>query len=165
MFIKENNFPFKIDWVEENDYMGTAGSLSLLINKVKDTFFISNCDIILDADYVDILKWHKENNNLMTLIGCHKEVKIPYGILEIDNGILKNFVEKPNYDILINTGVYVLEPEVISLIPKDKYIDMNTLIELASREGKVSVYPISDGWFDVGQWDEYKKSVKELSLS
>ncbi len=163
MFLRENNFPYDVDWVEESDYMGTAGSLSLLKDKITDTFFVSNCDIILNADYAEILKWHRENNNLMTLIGCHKEVKIPYGILEMNNGILKNFVEKPNYDILINTGVYVFEPEVISLVPEDKSIDMNILIELASRKGKVSVYPISEGWFDVGQWDDYNKSLKELS--
>ena len=164
MFLSENDFPYNIDWVEENNYMGTAGSLSLLRDKINDTFFVSNCDIILNVDYADVLKWHKENGNLMTLVGCYKEVKIPYGILEMDNGVLKNFVEKPNYDVLINTGVYVLESEVIHLIPKDKpSIDMNNLVELASRKGQVSVYPISDGWFDVGQWDEYRKSVKALS--
>lgn len=162
MFLRENSFPYNIDWVEENDYMGTAGSLSLLKDKVKDTFFVSNCDIILNANYADILKWHKENNNLMTLVGCHKEVNIPYGILKMENGILKNFLEKPNYDILINTGVYVIEPEIISIVPENEYIDMNTLIELVSRKGKVSVYPISDGWFDIGQWDEYRKSLKYM---
>ncbi|VVB88560.1 Bifunctional protein GlmU [uncultured archaeon] len=163
MFLRENNFPYNIDWVEEDNYMGTAGSLSLLGDKLNDTFFVSNCDIILNADYADIMDWHKENNNLMTLIGCHKEVKIPYGILEMDNGILKNFIEKPNYDVLINTGIYVMEPEVISLVQRDRPIDMNILIELASKKGKVSVYPINEGWFDVGQWDEYNKSLKELS--
>ncbi len=162
MFLKENNLPYKIDWVEENDFMGTAGSLSMLEGRIKDTFFVTNCDIIVDANYIDILQWHKSHNNLITLIGCHKEIKIPYGILEMNKGILKNFVEKPSYDVLINTGVYVFDPEVISLIPKDKHLNMNILIEVASKEGRVSVYPIHDGWFDLGQWDEYRKSIKEL---
>lgn len=162
MFLRENSFPYKIDWVEEDDFMGTAGSLSLLKDKINEPFFVSNCDIILNADYTDIIKWHKENKNLVTLIGCHKEVKVPYGILELEDGILKSFVEKPNYDVIINTGVYILEPEIIGMIPDNKSINMNTLIEEVSKKGKVSVYPIHDGWMDVGQWEEYKNSLREI---
>ena len=162
MFLRENSFPYKIDWVEEDDFMGTAGSLSLLKGKINEPFFVLNCDIILNADYTDIIKWHKENNNLVTLIGCHKEVKVPYGILELDNGILKSFIEKPNYDVIINTGVYILEPEIISMIPDNKSTNMNTLIEDVSKKGKVSVYPIHDGWMDVGQWEEYRNSLREM---
>ncbi len=163
VFLKENNFPYKIGWVEEDKYMGTAGSLCLLKDKINETFIVSNCDIILNTDYADIFRWHKENRNIMTLIGCHKEIEIPYGILEMDDGKLTRFIEKPNYDALINTGVYVLEPEVISLIPENRPLDMNILIKLASKKGKVSVYPIHSGWFDMGQWEEYKKSFHELS--
>ncbi len=162
MFLTENSFPYKIDWVEEDDFMGTAGSLSLLKDKINEPFFVSNCDTILNADYIDILKWHKESNNLMTLIGCHKEIQVHYGILELDHGVLKNFIEKPNYDVIINTGTYVLEPEILRMITINKYMDMNTLIEKVLKRGKVSVYPIHDGWVDVGQWEEYKKSLDEI---
>jgi dTDP-glucose pyrophosphorylase len=162
LFLKDNSFPYNIDWVEESDYCGTSGSLSLLKDKVKDTFFVLNCDTILNADYADILKWHKDNNNLMTLVGCHKEIEVPYGILELDHGVLKNFVEKPNYDVIINTGVYVLEPEILLMVPGNKYMDMNILIEKVSKKGKVSVYPVHDGWVDVGQLEEYKKGLEEI---
>ncbi len=162
LFLRENNFSYDIDWVEEEDYMGTAGSLSLLKDKVKETFLVLNCDTILNADYADIMKWHKENNNLMTLVGCHKEIQVPYGILELDHGILKNFVEKPNYEVIINTGIYVLEPETLLMVSDNKHMDMNTLIENVSKRGKVSVYPIHDGWVDVGQLEEYKKGLEEI---
>ena len=162
MFLKETSFPYNIDWVEEDDFMGTAGSLSLLKDKINEPFIVLNCDMILNADYADIIKWHKENNNIVTLIGCHKEVKVPYGILELDDGILKSFVEKPNYDVIINTGVYILEPEIIDMIPYNKSIDMNTLIDEVSKKGKVSVYPVHEGWIDIGQWEEYKNGLKEI---
>lgn len=162
MFLKENAFPFKTEYVEENEFMGTAGSLSLLKDSIKEPFFVTNCDIIVNANYADILKWHKAYNNLITVVGCHKEVKIPYGILEMGDGMLKRFVEKPSYDFLINTGFYVFEPEVISLVEEGKYMDMNVLIELAMKKEKVSVYPLHDGWFDIGQWEEYKTSLKML---
>lgn len=163
MFFKENTFPYSIDWVEEDEFTGTAGSLALLSGKIKESFFVTNCDILMDVDYQDVLNWHIGHGNMMTLIGCHREVEIPYGILEMDNGRLKRFIEKPNYDMIINTGVYLLEPESLKLIPKGKPMDMNHLIAKVSGIGKVSVYPIHQGWLDIGQWEEYKKSIKHLS--
>jgi len=163
MFIRENMFPFSVTWVEEKEYMGSAGSLSLLRDSLNESFIITNCDTILNADYLDIMNWHRTYNNLITIVGCHEEVKIPYGILEMKDGTLANFIEKPNYDFLINTGFYVLEPEVLPLLPDDKPTDMNVLIRAASERGRVSVYPVHKGWHDVGQWDDYKRTVKQLS--
>ena len=86
LFLRENDFPYSIDWVEENDYRGTAGSLSLLKDKVDDCFFVLNCDTILNVDYADMLKWHKEHNNFMTLVGCHKELQIALWYLRVGVG-------------------------------------------------------------------------------
>ncbi|MGO9016318.1 MAG: sugar phosphate nucleotidyltransferase [Dissulfurispiraceae bacterium] len=163
MFLKESDFSYNISLVEEEAYLGTSGSLSLLKNMITDTFIVTNCDILLDANYADIVKWHKENNNIITIVGCHKEINIPYGILEMDKGVLSSFHEKPKYDVLINTGLYVIEPEVISLIAENRYMDMNILIESASHKGKVSVYPVHEGFFDIGQWEEYRKTVEQFS--
>jgi NDP-sugar pyrophosphorylase family protein len=96
------------------------------------------------------------------MIGCHKEMVIPYGTLSMDNGKLQFINEKPVFDLIINTGVYLMEPEVLSYIEPDEKIDMNQLIERVLAKGKVTVYPISDGWFDVGQWKEYKDSLYML---
>lgn len=165
LYLKENNFPYSIDWVEEEDFLGTAGSLTLLQDKLKDTFFVANCDSLLDADFKEILKWHKENNAAMTIIGCHNEVKIHFGVLELSNGRLERILEKPVHDVIINTGIYVMEPHVISYIPKGRAVGMNEVIDLISGKEKVSVYPISNGWLDIGQWEEYKTSLKLLSDS
>ena len=161
-FLKENDFPYKIGWVEEEEFMGTAGSLSLLKSEITDTFFVINCDSLLDVDFEDMLKWHKQENALVTVVGCHKEVNVPFGVITLSNGCITNIVEKPIYDVIINTGVYVIEPSVINFVPAGKHMDMNTLIEAVLKEGKVTVYPIHDGWFDIGQWDEYKESIKGL---
>lgn len=162
MFLKESNFPYNVDWVEENEYMGTAGSISLLKGKIDDTFIVSNCDTIVDADYGRILEWHKKRHSMMTIIGCHREIDIPYGILDIRDGRLQHFREKPVYDMLVNTGVYVMEPEVIKLVSNKGRLDMNVLIQNVAKRGKVSVYPIHRGWFDTGQWGDFNKSFQEL---
>jgi len=162
LFLRENNFPYDISWAEEDDFLGTAGGLALLKDKINETFFVVNCDSLLDVNFEDILKWHKEHKSAMTLIGCHNEVKIPFGVLKLSDGKLAKIVEKPVHDIIINTGVYVIEPHVISYIPEGRHMDMNELIETVIEKEKVSVYPIYKGWFDIGQWEEYKKTVEKL---
>lgn len=162
LFLKENNFPYHIDWIEEPDFLGTAGGLSLLKNKITDTFFVSNCDTLLEIDFKEVLNWHKEHEAAITIVGSHNEIKIPFGVLELSNGGLEKILEKPVHDIIINTGAYVMEPEIISYIPEGKYMDMNELIEIVKKDLNVSVYPIYSGWLDIGQWQEYKKSLKLL---
>jgi NDP-sugar pyrophosphorylase family protein len=162
LFLKESNFPYTIDWVEETDFLGTAGGLTLLKNKVADTFFVTNCDSLLEVDLEKVLKWHKEQKVAITIIGCYNEIKIPFGVLEIYGGKLQKITEKPVHDILINTGVYVMEPHIISYIPENEPIDMNALIDLAFKKEKISVYPIYKGWLDIGQWEEYKNAVEKL---
>ncbi|MBF0103989.1 MAG: nucleotidyltransferase family protein [Deltaproteobacteria bacterium] len=163
LFLNDSNLPYNISFVEEAKFLGTAGGLSLLSKKIKDTFFLTNCDTLLNIDYRDCLKWHKKNKNLLTIIGSHREITIPYGVLKLKDGELLKIDEKPNFDILINTGAYIIEPEIINMIKKNKRLDMNHLIEMIIKRHKVSVYPISEGWVDFGQWEEYKKSIKLLT--
>tara|TARA_Y100000031_G_C8227635_1_gene389213 strand:- start:1011 stop:2090 length:1080 start_codon:yes stop_codon:yes gene_type:complete len=159
VFLKENNFPYSIDWIEEENFLGTAGSISLLKDKVQESFFVINCDTILDVNFMDILEWHKEHKASITIIGSHNEVKIPFGVLEMSNGQLDRILEKPVHDLIINTGVYVMEPHVLSYITEGMQIDMNQLIETVARKEKISVYPIYNGWLDIGQWEGYKKGI------
>jgi len=163
LYLKEARFPYTIEWIEEPDYLGTAGSLYLLKNKLSETFFVVNCDSLLDYDYESITEWHKEHNAALTIVGCHSEVTVPYGVLEISNGCLNKILEKPVHDIIINTGIYVMEPSVVSYIPEKKAIDMNQLINIIIHHEKVSVYPISSGWTDIGQWEKYYNNIKKLT--
>lgn len=159
MYFKENQPAHNVEWVEEDEYLGTAGSLGLLKDRVKETFFVCNCDVILEEDFRNIFLWHKGEGALITLIGCHKEMTIPYGTLEINNGSLKSIHEKPTYDLIINTGVYIMEPQVLNFITPTENIDMNHLVERVLNKGKVSVYPVCGGWIDIGQWKDYNESL------
>lgn len=165
IFLQENAFEgYDIEWTEEEGALGTAGSLSLLRGKLNETFFVTNCDSLLAADFDQMLKWHKQYDAAITIVGCHNEVKIPFGVLEISDGKLRKMTEKPVHDFIINTGVYVMEPRVLSYIPDGKAIDMTELIELVSKKEKVSVYTVFGGWFDIGQWDEYRESLKKMGV-
>lgn len=151
---------YNIEYFQENKPLGTAGSLHLLKNQIKETFFVTNCDIIIDEDYGEILRYHKENVNEITVVAAIKNISIPYGTLETkEEGLLSSIKEKPSYIFKINTGMYILEPHLINEIPIDKFYHITFLIEKLMKEGRrVGVYPINEGsWTDVGNWDEYLK--------
>lgn len=153
---------YHIAYFQEDKPLGTAGSLHLLKDKIKDTFFVSNCDIIIDEDYGEILKYHRENHNEITVVAAIKNLAIPYGSLETkEEGLLSDIKEKPEYTFKINTGMYILEPRLINEIPEDEFYHITFLIEKLMKEGRrVGVYPINEGsWIDVGNWDEYLKFV------
>jgi NDP-sugar pyrophosphorylase family protein len=165
-YFKEQKSNYNIEFIEETKPGGTAGSLKLLEGKIKTTFFVSNCDIIIKDDYKKIYNFHKKNNFNLTLVGSIKHHTIPYGVCKIGNGgILKKIVEKPESDMLINTGMYILSPEVFNFIPKNKFYNMTDLINIMKKNDyKVGVYPISEkSWMDIGEWGKYKSSLVKFS--
>jgi len=113
-------------------------------------------------DFEKALKWHKEHQAAITVIGCHNEVKIPFGVLELSNGKLGRILEKPVHDVIINTGVYIMEPRVIFYLSPGRCMDMDELINMVAKKETISVYPIYGGWFDIGQWEEYSKVIEKM---
>lgn len=163
LYLNEKSSCYGIGWVEEEEFLGTAGSLLLLRDRLTDTFFVTNCDTLLEVNFEEILKWHKDHKAAVTVIGCHNEVKIPFGVIQMNNGMLERLSEKPVHDVIINTGVYVMEPGVIDYIRKRETLDMNVLIERVAQRETVSVYPIYGGWLDIGKWEEYQKNIRKIA--
>jgi dTDP-glucose pyrophosphorylase len=162
-YVNSLQLPFSVELFEENKPMGTAGSLSLLKGVLKETFFVSNCDILVEQDYSEILKYHNESKNEITVIAAIKSHSIPYGTIETgDNGQLLSLIEKPEFTFKINSGVYILEPSVLDEIPEDKFFHITHLIEkVISRKGKVGVFPVNEkSWIDIGEWKGYLEKLK-----
>jgi dTDP-glucose pyrophosphorylase len=160
-YFEELEADYSVSYFEEDFPMGTAGSLSMLKGTVNDTFFVSNCDIIVDQDYLEIYDFHKEHQYDLTIVAALKNYKIPYGILEVsDNGKLEAVQEKPDLTFFVNTGMYVLEPSLLEQIPTDRFFDITDLFEqIRANGGSIGVFPISEGaWMDIGNWDEYNKT-------
>lgn len=154
---------YHIEYFQEDKPLGTAGSLHLLKDRINSTFFVSNCDIIIDEDYSEILKFHCNNKNEITVVAALKNYSIPYGTLETgDGGQLLSLQEKPELTYKINTGMYILEPHLLEEIPSDRLYHITFLIEkLISENRKVGVFPINEGsWTDIGNWDEYMKYIR-----
>lgn len=166
-YFEEIQPEYKINFLYEDKPLGTIGALKQLEGKVAKEIILTNCDIIIEADYNDLLKHHKEHGNDITIVASLKHYNIPYGICEtINGGTLINIKEKPEYDFLVNTGMYVIKNNVLEFIPKDEFYNATDLVEKVVKENrKVGIYPISENsWIDTGEWVEYKKAVEKLRL-
>ncbi|WP_353093813.1 nucleotidyltransferase family protein [Tissierella praeacuta] len=166
-YFNEIEKTYKIDYIEEDKPLGTVGSLYLLKEKIKDTFFVSNCDILIEGNYSDMLKYHKEHKTKITLITSLKHYTIPYGVIQINgDSDVKRMIEKPEYDFLVNTGMYILEPEVINDIPENKFFHITDLINHYINKGeKIGIYPVSEGaWLDMGQFKEMEIMLERLGV-
>ncbi len=158
--------PYNVKIVWEETFLGTAGSLKLVVPLIDAPhLFVSNCDILIRADYTDVHNFHVQNSNDITVIGSMRHVSVPFGVLEMKNGgHLDSIREKPEYDFLANTGMYLVRTTVANDIPANAKFDFTELIgKVKSRGGKVGVYPVSqDSWVDIGQWQEYQVAIKKL---
>lgn len=162
-YIENQKLPFDINYFKEDKPMGTAGSMSLLKGKIHETFFVTNCDILVEQDYSEILAYHKNNKNEITIVAALKSFHIPYGTIETgDNGKLLLLTEKPDVTFKINSGMYILESHLIDEIPDDQFFHITDLIEkVKGRSGNVGVFPISEkSWKDVGSWSEISQYYK-----
>jgi NDP-sugar pyrophosphorylase family protein len=162
-YFEELEPDYQIHFVDEEEPLGTAGSLRFLLGEFTQPFFVTNCDIIVKTDYASLVEFHQMGGYDVTLVASAKEFVIPYGTCELNgDGYLSHINEKPKYDFLINTGLYVLNPDILNLIPENKFYHITHLIEDAINHGKkVGVYPVDDNaWIDIGQWSEYRKVVK-----
>lgn len=164
-YFNELDKDYLINYVEEDKPLGTGGSLSLLKGKIDKTFFVSNCDILIEADYESILKHHREKGYKITVVSSTKNFQIPYGVFKLnENGNINEIIEKPVYTFLINTGMYVIEPEVLNDIPEGKFYNLPDIVEEYMKNGvPVGVYPISEeSWMDMGQISEMKEMIEKI---
>ena len=158
---------YNIKFIEEKKPLGTAGSLKLLKNRLKDTFLVTNSDILIHSHYPSMIEFHKKNNHDITLISSIRNYVIPYGVCNFDkDGILESIKEKPQLDFFVNTGLYIIEPKILKLIPDNVKFDMNELITAVKKKDmKIGVFPVPENsWEDIGHWSEYTKNLNKLKV-
>ena len=156
---------YRVTYIKEKDFQGTAGSLSLLPKSFAKTFIVSNCDIIVKADFAEVLDFHKRSGAMLTVISSIQHHKIPYGVIKFeDGGVVNGLEEKPEVSFCINTGVYILETSCMDYVPEKQLFHMTDLMENLMKDGKkVVTYPVNESeYIDIGQWEEYEKAVRRM---
>lgn len=157
---------YQIHWYDEEVPLGTGGGLSLLKGHLDKTFFFTNCDILLHSDYAKMAEFHRTGGNAVTIVGACKNLTIPYGVVETgEGGVITAFREKPELSFLTNTGLYLVEPEVLEDISGDKPQGFPDIIEAQRQKGcRTAVYPVSEEeWLDMGQLEELEHMRQKLN--
>lgn len=166
-YFSEIEKDYEIEYIEEEKALGTAGGIKLARRVFKRPLFIANCDSLIRADYLELFEFHQKSGNAITIVTAMKNDVIPYGVVYSgENGEITNMVEKPHRSYFVNTGMYVINPEVIELIPEDTFFHMTDLTEKAIEKGyKVGMYPVSeDSFLDMGEFEEMKRMEEKLNL-
>ena len=168
-YLEDTWININFDYIEEEKALGTLGGLSLISSShLNHPFFIlSNCDVLIDYDFEKITSFHEKNRYDMTIVSVIMENKIPYGVLEIDsNNLLSKITEKPHQNVLINSGVYLMNSKLLDMLEINQHVDMDVFILKCLQLGKaIGVYPINNSdWYDMGTLDglarmqEYKNT-------
>lgn len=156
---------YDITFWDEDKPLGTGGGIYLIKNKIKKTFVLTNCDILIMDDVRKIVEHHKEKENMVTMVCSLKNFEIPYGIVNFsEGGEISSFEEKPQMSFFTNTGYYILEPEVFHYINENEKIGMPDIIDRMRQDGqKVGIYPIGENaWLDMGQFDSMESMERRL---
>jgi NDP-sugar pyrophosphorylase family protein len=160
-------FGINITYIEEDKPLGTAGPLKLFkkIKQPKEAFIVSNGDELKNIHIQKMFELHQSKHALATI--ALTTVKDPslYGVARLDGSRILEFVEKPAKNKapsnLINAGFYILEPEVIDMIPDGfSMLEKNIFPKLA-KQGKLFGFPFGGQWFDTGNIKRYEKAIKQ----
>jgi NDP-sugar pyrophosphorylase family protein len=153
-----------ITYVREDVPLGTAGSLGL-VEGLDDTFLVLNGDLVTTLVYREIIRSHKASNNVLTIATRRREVKIDYGVIDIDavgehRHRVVRYDEKPVLDRMVSMGIYVMEPQVLDFIPENGYFDFPDLVQaLLAAEAPIGSFVYDGLWLDIGRHEDYEQAV------
>lgn len=156
-----SRFGVAIDYVTEDQPLGTAGALRLM-EAADAPLLIMNGDIFTEIDFRAMLEYHRESQARMTVGVRRHETVIPFGVINCSGSQIVSIVEKPRQEVLINAGIYLVEPSILAMIPDGNRYDMTDLIRATLAEGhRVEAFPIREFWLDVGRPADYEKAQAE----
>ncbi|MCL2330053.1 MAG: nucleotidyltransferase family protein [Phycisphaerae bacterium] len=158
-------FGVKIEYLEETERLGTAGCLRLISQNIEGPLFIMNGDILTTADFSAIAAFHLESGAMGTMCLRKYTVQVPYGVVEHAEGRLTRFQEKPSHHYFVNSGIYIIEKSVLSLLPTNAYFDMPALFDklMEVNPKSASVFPIREYWRDIGNIADLEQARIDFS--
>jgi dTDP-glucose pyrophosphorylase len=151
-----------VEFLFEKEPLGTAGSLRLLPVRPSEPFAVVNGDLLTNVSLAEMRNFHRSEGNRVTVALKRETYTIPYGVAEVDGGRIKRLKEKPAYDHYVNTGVYIVDPEVIDLIPHGERCDMTTLVDNAlASNASIGWFPVHEYWLDIGTPAQYERAQED----
>ncbi|MGH9515366.1 MAG: sugar phosphate nucleotidyltransferase [Terriglobales bacterium] len=159
-----SKFGLRIEYVNEEEPLGTAGPLSLIPN-LTDPFIVMNGDLLTTLDFRRMIDFHRGERADFTLGLFPREVKIDFGVIELNgNGQFNGYKEKPTYNFEVSMGVNVLGLSVMKHLKDAQPLDLPDLVLKVHRSGgRVACYRQSCRWLDIGRMDDYAQAQEEFA--
>jgi NDP-sugar pyrophosphorylase family protein len=150
-----------IKYVWETKRLGTAGPLSL-VSHFDEPTLVMNADLLTTVDFADVFAAHQRGEAIATVVLCRYTLNIDFGVVNVDHRQrIVGYLEKPNLNYLISSGIYVFEPTILDYIPDEAYMDMPALLQSVMADGhKVNSYLFEGDWFDIGTPKELERAEK-----
>ena len=157
-----SNFGVKLNYVNEDRPLGTAGALGLM-EKPDRPLLVINGDILTQMNFRAMLAYHQEHKADLTVAVRKYDLKVPYGVVETDGVFVRDLDEKPSLSFFVNAGIYLLEPSVYHYVPNGQHCDMTDLIQrLLEAKRPVASFPIVEYWLDIGQPADYDQAQEDI---
>lgn len=148
-----------IRFVREDSELGTAGALSLFEAPPNKPLIVMNGDILSKVDFRSMVNFHLAERNMATVAVRGESVQIPFGVVDLSGSRITKIVEKPKYEYHVSAGIYIFEPSMLSLIPRNVRIDMPGLLDiLLEKSLRVGSFPVHEYWLDIGRHSELEKA-------
>lgn len=155
-------FGIEMNYVDEDQPLGTGGFLSLLPTP-QEPLLVINGDILTKVDFRAMLNFHNENQANMTVAVCQYRIQVPYGVVECDGPKINQLREKPQLNFFVNAGIYLLDPSVFEFVPNNKRFNMTDLIQWLMDAGKCVIsFPVMEYWLDIGQHTDYEQAQIDM---
>ncbi len=154
----------QIEYSFEEKPLGTAGPLSLVANRLEDTFLVTNGDVLTTLDLGELIDAHRRSGAIATIASHSRQVKVDLGVLQFNGSDeLKGYIEKPTYDFCVSMGLYVFEPRVLEYIPHNQYLDFPDLVlKLIEDNQRVIGHQFTGYWQDLGRPDDYEQAIQDF---
>lgn len=159
-----SRFGLRIDYSYEDKPLGTAGPLSLVRDRLNETFIVSNGDVLTTLDLRQMIAAHRKSGAMAMIAMQMRQVKIDLGVLKCNGNLeLTGYVEKPTFDFRVSMGIYLFEPSVLDYIPYNEYLDFPDLVlRLLEAGERVIGFPFDGYWQDLGRADDYEQAVQDF---
>ena len=153
----------RINYVWEENALGTAGALALIDDFIHDHVLMMNSDLLTNIDFEDLFLFFEEQQADLVVACIPYQVNVPYAVMETNGKKVTGFKEKPTYTHYSNAGIYLMKKEVINKVPKNETFNATDLMEKLIQEGKkVVAYPLVGYWLDIGKHEDYEKAQQDI---
>jgi NDP-sugar pyrophosphorylase family protein len=158
-----SQFGVPIIYSREDAPLGTAGPLSLLRERLTETFLLMNSDILTNLDFRALVAFHHAQANDVTLALANRKQLIDFGVVRLDNnGQFSDWNEKPVLEYLVSTGIYVMNPRVLRLLPNNTFLNLpDYIVSLKKSVARIGSYIHEGYWLDIGRREDYEQACRD----